>query len=324
MVALDAESASRLMSELDKADQERLAVEIVRLEDAPPDAAERERVLREFYGAHLARQASARGGRGSARQILEKIHSPEEVRRILETAEHVLGKSRFEFLKKAAPENVVAFIADEHPQMIALILSHLEAGQAARILEELPLIKQQEVVRRLASLEPTSPQVVAQVERALESRLSALSVQQLTETGGVASAARILNQVQRSTERTILEGLKSEEPELVDRIRRLMFTFGDLLRVNDRGVQNLLKNVDTTRLALALKTAKPEIRDKFFRNMSKRAQERVAEELELMGPVRVVDVEAAQQAIVDEVLRLEEAGELVVEGRSDAENVMVE
>jgi flagellar motor switch protein FliG len=324
MVSLDPESSARLMAELDRAEQERVTLEIVRLEDAPPEPGERERVLREFYTAIVAREAGDPGGLAAARQILERLHPPEEARRILQGIEQALGRSRFEFLRRADPENVVAFLSDEHPQMIALILSHLEPAQAARIVEELPIVKQQEVIRRLASLEPTSPEVVRQVEQALESRLASLVAPGFRQADGVAAAAQILNLVRRSTERTLLEGLRADEPELAERIRRAMFTFGDLLRVNDRGIQNLLKHVDTTRLALALKTAKPEIREKFFRNMSQRARERIAEELELMGPVRVADVEAAQQAIVDEVLRLEEAGELVVEGRSDAESLMVE
>ncbi len=323
MVSLDPDSAARLMSQLEKHEQERVALEIVKLEAVPPDPAERERTLREFYQLQKSQEATDRGGLRSAQQILEKIHPPQEARRILEGAAAAAHRSHFEFLRKADPENVVAFISDEHPQMIALICSHLDPGQAGRIIEALPLPKQQEVIRRLASMEPTSPQVVQQVERALEGRMSAVVSQDLEETDGVAQAARVLNLVQRSVERSILEGLKAEEPEMVEKIKRLMFTFADLLRVNDRGIQNLLKGVDATRLALALKTAKPELRDKFFTNMSKRAVDRILEELELMGPVRLSDVEAAQQAVVDEALRLEEAGEVTIEGRGGSQETLV-
>jgi flagellar motor switch protein FliG len=323
MVSLDPETAARLMGQLEKSEQEHIAVEIVRLEASPPDRAEREKVLREFLQSQQSLQQTDQGGLRSVQTLLEKVHPPQEARRMLESVSGAAGKSRFEFLRKADPENIVHFIVDEHPQMIALILSHLDPVQSGRILEGLPLAKQQEVVRRLASLEPTSPQVVQQVEKALESRLSTVITQDLEQADGIGAAARVLNQVQRSVERAILEGLKAEEPEMVDRIRRLMFTFADLLRVNDRGVQNLLKNVDTTRLALALKTAKPELRDKLFRNMSQRAVARIQEEMELMGPVRLADVEAAQQAVVDETLRLEEAGELVIEGRGGAQEAVV-
>lgn len=323
LVSLDQEAAARLMAELAQPEQERIAAEIVRLESAPPDREERERVLREFTTYHLSQQAVEHGGRRSAQALLEKIHEPEDAKRMMENVQAAVGRQPFEFLRRADPDSVVGFIADEHPQMIALILSHLDPRRAARIVEGLPLARQQEVIRRLASMETASPAVVAQVEKALEGRLASFVSREGRETDGVAAAAKLLNHVARATERTILEGLKAEEPDLAEKIRRLMFTFTDLVRVNDRGIQNLLKTIDTSRLSLALKTAAPNLREKFFRNMSKRAMERITEEMELMGPVRVVDVQAAQNAIVDEVLRLEESGELIVEGRGGSETVVM-
>src|SRR5882672_6327544 len=275
MVSIDQDAAARLMSQLDKADQERIATEIVRLESAPPDRAEREAVLREFTRFHLSQQAVESGGLRTAQSLLEKVHEPGEAKRILANVEAAVGKTPFEFLRKADPESVVGFIADEHPQMIALILSYLEPARAGRIVEGLPPAKQQEVIRRLATIEPTSPVVVEQVEKALQGRLAAFGASEVRETDGVSSAARLLNHVTRATERAILEGLKTDDPDLVEQLRRQMFTFTDLERVNERGVQNLLKTIDTSRLSLALKTAGPELRHKFFRNMSKRAQERV-------------------------------------------------
>lgn len=322
LVSLDAESASKLLAPFDKADQEKLAREIVRLEEHPPTVDERESVLREFAAAFQTSQATDRGGLRSAQAILEKIHPAGEARKILDAVESSLGRSHFEFLKKADVQNIVAFIVDEHPQTIALILSYLPAPQAAKLVEALPLPKQQEVIRRLAGMVPASPHVVQQVEKALESKLSVFAAQDLQEVDGRAAAAALLNLVSRSTERSILEGLKAEEPELAEGIRRLMFTFEEAVRVNDRGIQNVLKNIDTTKLSLALKTAPPALREKFFRNMSQRAAERIKEEMELMGPVRVSDVEAAQNTIVDEILRLEEAGELAIEGRGGGEAVV--
>lgn len=322
MVSVDQETAARLMGQLDKQEQERIAREIILLEAKPPERDERDRVVRDFHAFHLSQQASDQGGLRSAQQLLEKVHPPQEARKLLDNVQVMMGRSHFDFLRKSDPASVINFINDEHPQLIALIVSHLEPGLAARILEGLSLAKQQDVVKRLASMEPTSPLVVHQVEKALESRLASFTSSEVQETDGLAVAARVLNQVGRSTERGILEGLKTEEPELVDRIRRLMFTFADLVRVNDRGIQNLLKSVDASRLSLALKTAGPELREKFFRNMSKRAVERIQEEMELMGPVRVADVQAGQHAIADEVMRLEEAGELVIEGRGGAEAVV--
>lgn len=323
MITLDQESSARLLAQLGTPEQERLAAEIIRLEHAPPDRAERDRVLRDFYTYHVSQQATESGGLRTAQSLIEKVHDPEEAKRIIAQVQATVGSAPFESLRQADPESVVGFIADEHPQMIALILSYLDPHRAGRILEALPLAKQQEVVLRLATIEPTSPAVVEQVEKALQGRLASFGASQVRDTDGIVAAAKVLNHVARATERTILENLKIEEPDLVEKLRRQMFVFADLIRVNDRGVQNLLKTIDTSRLSLALKTASPELREKFFRNMSKRAQERVLEEMELMGPVRVVDVQAAQNAIVDEVLRLEEAGELIVEGRGGAETVVM-
>jgi len=323
LVSLDQETAARLMAQLEKPEQERIATEIVRLESSPPDRAEREKVLREFTQYHLSQQAVEAGGLRTAQSLLEKVHEPQEARRILANVEAAVGKTPFEFLRKADPDSVVGFIADEHPQMIALILSYLEPHRAGRIVEGLATTKQQEVIRRLATIEPTSPAVVEEVEKALQGRLEAFGAADVRETDGVSAAAKVLNHVTRATERVIMESLRADDPDLVEKLRRQMFTFADLHRVNERGVQNLLKTIDTSRLSLALKTASPELRDKFFRNMSKRAQERVTEEMELMGPVRVVDVQAAQNAIVDEALRLEESGELMVEGRGGSDSVVL-
>lgn len=323
LVSIDPESAARVMAQLGKEDQEKIALEIVRLESEPPGREERDAVLREFYNLHLAHQYLEHGGMDYARRLLEKIYPPSEVRDMLATIESTIHETPFRFLQKADAENLVTFIAEEHPQTIALILAHLGPHQAAGILEGLPLKKQQEVIRRLATMEQTSPEVVEQVEKALENKLSSFVTQGFRRTGGVTAAAEILNLVQRSTERSILEGLNEDSPDMADRIRRLMFTFTDILRVNDRGVQALLKNIDTSQLSLALKHASPELKEKFLGNMSKRAGELIKEEMEFMGPVRLSDVEAAQQAIVDVVRRLEEQGELMIEGRGGADEIVV-
>ncbi len=322
MVSLDPESAAKVMAEFEKADQERLAREIVRLENAPAEPGELEVVIREFIAHHHAHQAGGPGGVGAARRILEKIHTPEETKDILRAVETALGRTRFEFLRKAELPDLVAFLANEHAQTIALVLSHLPPAQGARLVQALPLPKQQEVVRRLASLEPTNPAVVEQVEKTLADRLTAYGTRGLQETDGMAAAAALLGQLPRSIGRGLMEALRADDPEFADTLRRRMFRFDLLLHANDRGIQNLLKNIDTATLSLALKTAGPELREKFFGNMSPRAVERIREEMEVMGPVRLSEVEAAQQGIVDEVLRLEEAGELAIEGRGGSDTVV--
>jgi flagellar motor switch protein FliG len=322
MVSVDSDAAARLMAQLEKPEQERVALEIVRLEDSPPSKEERERILREFYQLSAMPMMAEQGGSGAALKLLEKIHSGPEAKKIVESAETALGRRHFEFLRKADPENLVTIVGEEHPQLIALVLSHLPPDKSAKIVECLPLAKQQEVIKRLANLEPTSPVVVEQVEKALRGRMGTFAATQVEAADGISVAASLLNRVQRSTERSILDGLRVEEPGLVEKIRRLMFTFADILRVNDRGIQNLLRSVDAFKMSLALKIASPELKEKFFANMSKRAAERIKEEMELIGPVRASDVEAAQLQIVEEVLRLEEAGELIIEGRGGGERVI--
>lgn len=321
-VSVDQESAVRILSHLDREEQERIALEISKLEQEPSGKEEREVVLKTLYNLSLAHQYLEIGGPAYARELLEKILPVEEVQRIMDAINAATKMSPFGFLQKTDAESILAFIQEEHPQTIALIVAHLTPAQAAAILEGLPLKKQQEVIKRLATMEHTSPDVVQEVEKSLETKLSAVLSQEIRRTGGVPQAAEILNLVQRATERGILEGLEEQDPEMVNQIRRLMFTFEDVLRVNDRGIQNLLKNVDTQQLSIALKTASPELREKFFRNMSKRAVEMVKEEMEYMGPVRLKEVEAAQQTIVDVVRRLEEQGELIVEGRGGGEVVV--
>ncbi len=322
MVSVDQESAARVMSQLDKQDQERVAFEIIRLDSEPPSKDEQEGVLREFYNLQVAQQYVDQGGHEYARKVLEKLYSADEARKMMETIESSMRMSAFRFLRRTDTVHLVTFIADEHPQTIAIILAYLGPSQAAGILEGLPAKKQGDVIKRLATMEHTSPEAVEQVEKALEAKLASFGTQEFRKTGGVESTAEILNLVQRSTERSVLEALHEEHPELVEQIRRLMFTFDDILRSNDRGVQNLLRSIDTSQLSLALKHASPELREKFFKNMSPRAADLVKEEMEFMGPVRLSDVEAAQQAIVDVVRRLEDQGELIIEGRGGGEEIV--
>jgi flagellar motor switch protein FliG len=323
VAALDQESAARVFSHLERAEIEAVSLEIARLDADPPSKTERDAVLKEFHAMHLAMTYVEQGGVGYARMLLEKVLPPDEVRKVIETIEASMKMAPFGFLQKAETENLVTFIQDEHPQTIALLLTYMTPTQAGEVLEAIEATKQREVIKRLATMEVTSPDVVKRLEQALESKLASVMTQEFRKTGGVAQAAEILNLVQRSTERAILEGLEEEDPEMVEQIRRLMFTFDDIIRVNNRGVQNLMKNIDTSQLSLALKTASPELREKFFSNMSKRAAEIIREEMEFMGPVRLADVEAAQQAVVDVVRKLEEQGELIVEGRGGAEEIVV-
>ncbi|MHC4101346.1 MAG: flagellar motor switch protein FliG, partial [Planctomycetota bacterium] len=204
----------------------------------------------------------------------------------------------------------------------ALIICHLPHNKASEVLVGLPADKQVEVVRRVANMEQTSPEVVAEVESGLESRLSSMLVASMDKVGGVSTTAEILNLCDRSTEKSILEGIESDDPDLVESIRRLMFVFEDILKVNDKGIQAVLKEIDNEELCLALKTASEELKEKIFTNMSARAATLIREDMEYMGPVRLSDVEGAQQRIVDVVRRLEEAGEIIISGRGDKDIIV--
>jgi flagellar motor switch protein FliG len=271
----------------------------------------------------LADASLNEGGLDYAKTLLRKSLSEADATRIIATVTQQVQTSPFSFLQKAESENLLTFIQDEHPQTIALILAHLPKQKASEILVGLPSQKQIEVVKRVATMEQTSPDVIREVERGLEHRLSDIVSQTFEKAGGVDTVAEMLNLADRSTEKGIMEGLEAEDPDLVEQIRRLMFVFEDILLVNDKGIQTVLKEVDNDELALALKTASQELKDKIFKNMSERAAQLIQEDMQYMGPVRVSDVEAAQQKIVDVVRRLEDAGEIVIAGRGGEKEMVV-
>ncbi len=322
MISIDAETASQIMSNLSTDEIEQLSMEIARLsEGITPDL--RDGVVREFYQTHMASRYLEQGGMEYARMLLEKSLSPEEAALILEGLEQSIQETPFHFLKQADTDNLLTFIMDEHPQTISLIMAHLHPKQAAEVLAGLTPKKQLEVVKRIARMEQTTPEAIRQVERGLEMRLSSIVSQDLERAGGVENIAEILNLVDRTTEKGILENLEEEDPDMVEQIRRLMFVFEDIILVNDKGIQAVLKEVEHDELALALKTASEELQNKIFRNMSERASQLIKEDMEFMGPVRLSDVEQSQQRIVDIVRRLEEAGEVIIQGRGGEDDIVV-
>lgn len=321
LLSLEGESAAALLRHLDGDLVEEITREIAHLDLI--DNSARGKIIEEFYNLALARQYLKQGGLPYAKSLLEKALPGDQAGHILKMIEHEVYKRPFSFLAKADSENLMAFIQEEHPQTIALILSHLPADKASEILTCLPPNKQVEVVSRIANMDNTNPEVIKEVERGLELRLSGLVSQTFQKAGGVDTVAEILNLADRSTEKGILETLQMQDPDLVEDIRRLMFVFEDILLVNDKGIQLVLKEIDNEVLALALKTASEELRDKIFRNMSERAANLIKEDMEYMGPVRVSDVESAQQKIVDVVRRLEDAGELIISGRGNDKEVIV-
>lgn len=321
LVTLGHDAASKLLAELEPDVVELLTREVAMIDyiDNPTRAS----VLEEFYNLALATQYMDQGGVSYARNMLTKALPQGEAARILSIIEGEVYKQPFAFLQRTDGENLRTFIQDEHPQTIALILAHVPPSKGSQILSGLRQDKQLEVVARIANMDQTNPEVVREVEEGLEKRLSGIVTQTFRTVGGVESVAEMLNLSDRATEKGILESLESQDPDLVDQIRRLMFVFEDLMLVNDKGIQSMLKEIENDDLSLALKTASDELREKIFRNMSERAAQLIMEDMEYMGPVRVADVEQSQQKIVDVVRRLEDAGEIIISGRGGEKEMIV-
>jgi flagellar motor switch protein FliG len=321
LLTLSQDEAAEVLKRLPPEAVEEVSREIASLGEIPMSV--RGNVFGEFYHLALANSSLAEGGLEYAKSLLRKSLTEAEASRIIKQVTQQVQTTPFSFLQKAESENLLTFIQDEHPQTIALILAHLPSQKASEVLVGLPSQKQVEVVKRIANMEQTSPEVIKEVERGLEYRLSDIVSQTFEKAGGVDTVAEILNLADRSTEKGIMEGLEAEDPDLVEQIRRLMFVFEDILLVNDKGIQSVLKEVENEELALALKTASQELKDKIFKNMSERAAQLIGEDMQYMGPVRVSDVESAQQKIVDIVRRLEDAGEIIIAGRGGEKEMVV-
>ena len=320
LLSLDDEIATALLQHLPTSVVEEITRSLASLGEVPADLSDE--VMEEFYALRMASQYAKEGGLDYARMLLEKSLDPKLADRMIQQIQTQVQRTPFAFLQKAESENLLTFIQDEHPQTIALIISHLAHHKASEILMGLPAEKQIEVVRRVAHMEQTSPEVISEVEAGLESRLSNMLMHSMEKVGGIETVAEVLNLCDRSTEKAIMEGVEAEDPDLVENIRRLMFVFEDILKVNDKGIQAVLKEVDNDELCLALKTASDELKEKIFTNMSARAADLIKEDMEYMGPVRLSDVEASQQRIVDIVRRLEDAGEIIISGRGEDDVVV--
>ena len=321
VVSLEAEDAAKVLPHLPTEKVEELTRAIAQIGRVPDKL--REEVIGEFYGLALSFSARNEGNLDFARVLLKEGMDPETATRIINQIQTQVTKAPFAFLQKAETESLLTFIQDEHPQTIALITCHLPYHKAAEVLAGLAQQKQLEVIKRIANMEQTNPEVIREVERGLESRLAAMLTQSMEKAGGIPTVSEILNLADRATEKSVLEGLEAEDPDLVEEIRRLMFVFEDVKLVDDKGIQAVLREVDNDELALALKTASTELKDKIFGNMSDRASALIKEDMEYMGPVRVSDVEQAQQRIVDIVRRLEESGEIMIAGRGGSEEMLV-
>ena len=310
LITLGPERSAELFKHLKDEEIEELTLEIANTRSVSPEV--KESVLSEFYQVCLAQQYIAEGGIGYAKQLLDKALGNERAQEVITKLTASLQVRPFEFVRKTDPSQLLNFIQDEHPQTIAMILSYLTSAQSAMVLGALPPEKQADVAKRIAMMDRTSPDVIKEVERVLERRLASLVNQDYTIVGGVDAIVNILNTVDRATEKHIMESLEIEEPELADEIRKKMFVFEDILLLDDRAIQRVLRDVDNNDLAVALKSANDEVQNVIFKNLSKRLAAMIKEDMDFMGPVRMKDVEEAQQKIVGVIRRLEDAGEIVI------------
>ena len=309
LITLGPDKAANVFKHLKEDEIEQLTLEIANTRSVSQSL--KEEVLDEFYEVCLAQQYIAEGGIGYAKDLLEKALGSEKAMEVIGKLTASLQVRPFEFIRKIDASQILNFIQEEHPQTIALILSYLSTGQASAIISQLPQDKQADVAKRIAQMDRTSPDVIKEVERVLERKLSSLANQDYTLAGGVDAIVEILNTVDRGTEKHIMETLEIDEPELADEIRKKMFVFEDILTLDDRSIQRVLREVDNNELAVALKSANEDVQNAIFNNLSKRLATMIREDMDFMGPVRMKDVEEAQQKIVNIIRKLEDSGEIV-------------
>ena len=321
LIQIGREQAARVMSQLDEAEIEELTTEIARLERIDQTVADG--VLEEFYEVSLAGKGFAgRGGLGFAQHLLEASVGRERAAGMLERLASSLQGQPFEFLQYADARQVVSLLTGEHPQTIALVLAHLRPDHASAIMTGLPPTTQGEVAHRIALMERASPDVVAVVAENLQRKATAvLTPQEMSAVGGVQPLVEIINRADPTTEKLILEGLEARDQSLAEEVRSRMFVFADIVLLEDRAIQLVLRGVEMSSLATALKGATEPVSDKILRNLSERARENLVEEVELLGPVRLSMVEDARAAVVQVIRRLEEGGEIVIRREGEDEYV---
>lgn len=320
LISLGTELSASILKNMREDEIEDLTMEIANLRRVAPEL--KDKVQEDFYQICQAQDYIAAGGIEYAREMLEKALGAGKAHDIISKLTATLQIRPFDFARKTEPGQLLNFIQNEHPQTIALVMSYLNPEQAGVLLSALPAMQQVEVAKRIATMDRTSPEVLREVEGVLEKKLSSFVMQDFTIAGGVETAVSILNRVDRGTEKTIMEALEEEAPELADEIKKRMFVFEDLIMLDDRSIQRVMREIDMKDLAMALKTASGDVSNLIFKNMSKRAVEMLKEDLNLMGPVRLRDVEEAQQKVVNVVRQLEDSGEIIISRGGEDEIVV--
>jgi len=320
LISLGPEVSAAIYKHLNEDEIERLTLEISGVKKV--ESSVKEEIIEEFHNIALAQDYISQGGIGYAKTILEKALGKEHAQAIINRLTSSLQVRPFDFARRADPSQILNFIQNEHPQTIALILSYLEAEQAGMILSSLPQEMQADIAKRIATMDSTSPEVISEIEAVLERKLSSTVTQDYTETGGIDAVVEVLNGVDRTTEKTILDALEIQDPELAEEIRKRMFVFEDIVTLDNRSIQRIVRDCENEDLILSLKVSSEEVKDILFRNMSQRMAESFQEEMEVMGPVRLKDVEEAQSRIVGIIRRLEESGEIII-ARGGGDDIIV-
>ncbi|WP_129596922.1 flagellar motor switch protein FliG [Anaerophilus nitritogenes] len=320
LISLGPDKSAKIFKHLQEEEIEELTLEIANMRRISPE--EKEKVLEEFYQICLAQEYISEGGINYAKEILEKALGSEKAFDIVNKLTASLQVRPFDFVRKADASQLLNFIQNEHPQTIALILSYLGPQQAGQIVSALPQNKQAEVAKRIATMDRTTPEIIKEVEAVLESKLSSMVTQDYTSAGGIQAIVDLLNAVDRGTEKFIMESLEIEDVELAEEIKKRMFVFEDIITLDSTSIQRFIRDVDNNELAVALKGSTEEVQEVIFNNMSKRMAEMIKEDMEFMGPVRLKDVEEAQQKIVNAIRKLEEAGEIII-SRGGGDEIIV-
>ncbi|SDB88615.1 flagellar motor switch protein FliG [Pelagirhabdus alkalitolerans] len=320
LISMGPDVSAQVYKHLTEEEIEKLTLEISSVKKVESD--QKEEILEQFHQIALAQDYIAQGGIGYAKTVLEKAVGGDEAQNIISRLTSSLQVKPFDFARKADPGQILNFIQNEHPQTIALILSYLDKEQAGQILSELPQEVQADIAKRIAIMDSTSPEIIHEVEQILERKLSATVTQDYTQAGGIPAVVEVLNGVDRSTERTILDALEIQDPELAEEIKKRMFVFEDIVTLDNRAIQRVIREVENDDLRLALKVASEEVQEVVFNNMSSRMADTFKEEMEFMGPVRLRDVEEAQTRIVAAIRRLEEVGEIVI-ARGGGDDIIV-
>lgn len=317
-IALGSETAANIVKRLPDSEIEKITYEIANITSLKSD--QKEKILQEFVAMNKAKDYLTEGGIEYARNLLSKALGSQRAADILDKVTESRQQFRpFAIARKADAFQLSNLIANEHPQTIALILCYLQPDKAAQVLAALSEDVQAEVAYRIANMNATSPEVVAEIEKVLDSKLSSVLKSELKVIGGIETIVNILNQVDRTTEKNITEGLEKEDPELAEKVKSSMFVFEDITSLDDVSIQRLLREIDNKELALALKGCSEDVSNIIYKNQSKRAAQTLKEDIEFLGPVRLIDVEKAQQRIVAIIRKLEEDGEVVISrGGEDA------